>query len=101
MKPDEPDTRTFITTLSLSACFAARQFDRHRHEAGKFVLRAEGEEIPMDVSGQPRPQLEVGDTQRAVEPDRGDLGHRKPGTTGLGHQIDADLETLVALDAYA
>ena len=54
--------------------------------------------VPAHVARQPGAQLEVRDAERPVEPDGRHLGHRQAGPARLGHELETDLEALVALD---
>src|SRR5438876_9364186 len=61
--------------------------------------RAEGVEVPVEVAGQPLPQLEVRRTLGALEPDRRDLPDGPPVPPRLGHELERELEARVGLDA--
>ena len=55
----------------------------------------------MQISRYPRLHLEVGCAICAIEPDGGELGHGKTETAGFGHELDAELEACIGVDADA
>src|SRR4051795_3796482 len=61
-------------------------------------LRTKCVEVPVEVSRQPLPHLEVGFALHPFEPDRRDLADRPAVPPGLGHELDRELEPCVGLD---
>src|SRR5215472_8357520 len=92
MKPAEPVTRTLLNSSS------SRRLTLPGHEFFQGQLRAEREEVPVQVFRKPSCQLEVRHPKAAVEPDRRDLRDRATQPPGFGNEFEPDFETRVGLD---
>src|SRR4051794_500977 len=109
MKPAEPDTSTrsplpsFPVVLLISAFLVsvvlARDLGSGLPDLLHRELRTEGEAVPGQIVGDAALEVEVRRSQCPVEPNGRDLGDRAPKATRLGRELQADLETLAAVDA--
>src|SRR4051812_20329205 len=100
MNPAEPVTSTFFFATFSSSCpwFSHALVGALLSELVHRQAGAEREAVPVQVLGDPLRELEVRLAVGPVEPDRGDLGDGEPQPTGLGGELETDLESVPAVD---